>query len=285
MRKPTTSLLWLSIVVTFAAAVSSNASDALLVVAHGAKNPEWNEKVVRLARQVEWPGPTGVAFLMNAAAEHELGTVAARLDQPGIDRIVVVPLFVSSHSEHYEEIRYYAGQRPDAPEHAHHSPLRTRARLVLAPGMDDHVLITQILLEQLRRLSKDPAGESVILVGHGPNSDEWNRLWLEALDRHASRIKKDFAVKRVLAVTLRDDAPKPVRDAASAQLRETVGRAAADSRVLVLPVLISVGHIQRQIRERLEGLDYEMNETGLADSPLAADWIRQQASQVQTAQK
>ncbi len=58
-------------------------------------------------------------------------------------------------------------------------------------------------------------------------------------------------------------------------------RPAEASRVLVVPVLISVGHIQKQIHERLKGLSYTMSETGLAEHPLAAEWIQQQTSALQ----
>lgn len=273
---------WFVIVLVHFAALPAKAQDALLVVAHGSRQAEWNERVIRLVNQVDWPGPKGVAFLMDAPPDHALDRVAAQLDQaePAPRRIIVVPLLVSSFSGHYEEIRYYLGQRKEAPAHTHYSPLKTRAELVLAPAMDDHPLVSQILLDLVKRLSKDPIRESVILVAHGPNDDEENERWLERLRHHAERIRKELNLRRIDVVTLRDDAPKPVRDAATEMLRTVVRTASADTHVLVVPVLISVGQIQRQIHERLEGLVYVMSESGLAEHPLAAAWIKQQADQI-----
>lgn len=262
---------------------ADGAQDALLIVAHGARQPEWNQRIFRLAEQVQWPGPVGVAFLMEAGPEHRLDTVAARLDAAGIERIIVLPLLVSSHSGHYEELRYYVGQRAEPPHHAHYQPLRTRAILVLAPAMDDHPILTRILADQVRAVSTNPASETLVLVAHGPNEDEENRIWLEHLGRHAERLQQQFRFRRIEVTTLRDDAPAPIRDAATEQLREIVRRAAEDSRVLVVPVLISVGHIQKQIQERLKGLVFTMSETGLAEHPLAAEWIQEQASALQSA--
>ncbi|MCL6480658.1 MAG: hypothetical protein K6U02_02925 [Firmicutes bacterium] len=262
---------------------SAGAHDALLIVAHGAQQPGWNQRILRLAEQVQWPGPVGVAFLMGAAPGHRLDTVAARLDAAGVVRIIVLPLLVSSHSEHYEELRYYVGQRAEPPPHAHNPPLRTRAKLVLAPAMDDHPILTRILVDQVRAISTDPASESLVLVAHGPNEDKENHIWLEQLGRHAERLQEQFHFRRVEVTTLRDDAPAPIRDAATEQLRQIVRCAAEDSRVLVVPVLISVGHIQKQIHERLKGLSYTMSETGLAEHPLAAAWIQQQALALQSA--
>ncbi len=262
------------------ASVPARGEDALLVVAHGARHGEWNQRVARLVEQVNWPGPVGVAFLMEAPPEHALDTVAARLDQAGVERIVVVPLLLSSFSGHYEELRYYVGQRAEPPEHVHYAPLHTRAKLVLTPAMDDHPLVSQILADQVRPLIAEPSRESVVLVAHGPNEEDDNQRWLERLGRHARPLRETYGFQRVEVVTLRDDAPKAVRDAATEHLRATVQAAAADSRVLVVPVLISVGRIQQQIRERLQGLDYVMSESGLAEHPLAAEWVLQQALEV-----
>jgi sirohydrochlorin ferrochelatase len=272
-RKFTAAVVFLT-----AATLTAAAQDALLIVAHGARQPEWNERVIRLAEKVDWPGPVGVAFLMNAAPEHRLDRVAARLDATGAERIIVLPLLVSSFSGHYEEIRYYVGERSEAPHHAHYQPLRTRAQLVLAPAMDDHEVITRILADQVRAISVNPAEESLVLVAHGPNEDSDNRLWLERLGHHAERLQKQFGFRHIETITLRDDAPKLVRDAATEHLRAVVSRFGQDSRVLVLPVLISVGQIQKQIHERLAGLNYTMSEAGLAEHPLAAEWVRQQAA-------
>lgn len=269
--------LLLCVVAGLAWAMSAWSQDALLVVAHGARQAEWNNRVLRIVEQVEWRGPVGVAFLMSAPEGHALDEVLRKLDSSGAARIVVLPLMVSSCGEHYEEIRYYVGDRKEKPEHAHHAPFETRAQLILTPAMDEHAVISKILTEQARAMSKKAANESLVLVAHGPNDEGFNRQWLAKLGQHAGRVRGALGFRRVEVVTLRDDAPKPIRDAATEKLRATVRKAAEDSRVLVLPVLISVGHIQRQIRERLAGLDYQMSGTGIADHRLTAEWIRQQA--------
>ncbi|MGH9818116.1 MAG: sirohydrochlorin chelatase, partial [Candidatus Acidiferrales bacterium] len=256
--------------------------DALLVVAHGARQAEWNNRVLRIVEQVEWKGPVGVAFLMSAPEGHGFEEVVRKLDGSGVTRIVVLPLMVSSYGEHYEEIRYYVGDRQEKPEHAHHAPFETRAQLILTPAMDEHAVISKILTEQARAMSQSAKQESVVLVAHGPNDEEFNRQWLAKLGQHAERLQRGVGFRRVEVVTLRDDAPKPIRDAATEQLRAVVRKAGEDSRVLILPVLVSVGHIQRQIRERLAGLKYAMSDTGIADHRLAAEWIRRQAQAVLT---
>ncbi len=260
------------------ATIAQASADALLVVAHGARQPGWNERVMRLVNHIQWPGPKGVAFLTTSTPQQDLASVAARLDRAGVNRIIVVPLLVSSFSDHYEEIRYYAGERTEAPAHVHGEPLKTNAKLILTGGMDDDALLARILADQARSISTDPNGESLILVAHGPNGDSDNERWLRCLKAHATYLQQSVGFRRVWFTTLRDDSPKAVRDAATAALREKVRAASKDTKVLVVPVLVSVGRLQSEIKKRLEGLAFQMSASGIADHPLAAEWIRQQGA-------
>ncbi|MEK7404210.1 MAG: CbiX/SirB N-terminal domain-containing protein, partial [Acidobacteriota bacterium] len=269
---------WVIVAARGTQTTAQSPSDALLVVAHGARRAGWNDRVVRMMDRVDWPSPKGVAFLTTSSPEQSLANVAARLDQPGVNRIIVVPLFVSSFSDHYEEIRYYAGERTEAPAHVHGEPLKTRAKLILTGGMDDDALLARILADQARSISTDPNGESLVLVAHGPNGDSDNERWLACLKAHATYLQQSVGFRRVWFITLRDDSPKAVRDAATAALREKVRADSMDTKVLVVPVLVSLGRVQSEIKKRLEGLAFRMSASGIADHPLAAEWIRQQGA-------
>lgn len=193
--------------------------DALLVVAHGARVEGWNERVIQLMEKVEWAGPKGVAFLTPRTPDQELASVADRLDKTKVKRIVIVPLLVSSFSDHYEEIRYYGRDRREVPDHYTHEPLKTRAELLVTPAMDSDRLLGRILADHVRTASKDPKNESVILVAHGPNEETDNEKWLACLRVQAAYLQSVHGFRRVEAATIRDDAPKPVKDAAVARRR------------------------------------------------------------------
>ncbi|MDZ4800423.1 MAG: hypothetical protein SGI92_19875 [Bryobacteraceae bacterium] len=49
-------------------------------------------------------------------------------------------------------------------------------------------------------------------------------------------------------------------------------------RVIIQPVLIPVGQVQTEIATLLKDLEYTMRKSGVASHPLAAEWIRQQAT-------
>jgi sirohydrochlorin ferrochelatase len=256
---------------------SPPASDGLLVIAHGARMEGWNERVIRMVDQVEWTGPKGVAFLSPRTPDQELANVADRLEKAGARRIVIVPLLVSSFSDHYEEIRYYGRDRKDAPPHHEHGPLKTTAELLVSPAMDSDRLLGRILVDQIRSVSQDPAKESVMLVAHGPNDEVDNERWMACLKVQAAYLQKTLGFRRVDAATIRDDAPKPVKDAAIAGMRDRVQSYGADSKALILPVLISVGRLQAEIAGHLKGIDHVMSKSGVSTHPLTAEWIRQQA--------
>ena len=261
---------------------AQTASDALMVVAHGAPKGEWNERVSRMVDQVEWGGPKAAAFLTPRTPAESLAEVAAHLDATGVKRIILVPLLISSYSDHYEEIRYYARVRRDEPEHVHGKPLETRAEIVVTPAMDDHILLGRILAGSLKKASGDVKGESVMLVAHGPNDDEDNRKWLEKLHTQAAYLRGTLGFRKVEAATIRDDAPDRVKAAAVADLRQRIETLSTDSRVLVQPVLISQGHVQAEIEKLLDGLSYRMSHSGVTGDALAAEWVRRQAETVST---
>ena len=258
---------------------AQSSADALLVVAHGSPTGgEWNTQVTRMIDTVDWPGPKGVAFLMTPSKEETLPQVAARLDQPGVKRIIIVPLLISSFSNHYEEIRYYAGELKHAHMHGMGEPLKTKAALVVTRAMDDDPLVSRILADEVRSVSKDRKKETLVLLTHGPNDESDNEKWTACMKVHGAYLEKTLGFKRVEYATLRDDAPKPVKDAAIAHLREVVKSGAADSTVVIQPVLISVGQVQEEIKQLLAGMKYTLSDSGVSSHPLALEWIRQQAA-------
>ena len=103
-------------------------------------------------------------------------------------------------------------------------------------------------------------------------------MWLACLRVQAAYLQHVHGFRRADAATIRDDAPKAVKDAAVAGIRERVKTWSADSRVLVQPVLISVGHVQAEIASLLKGLDFTLSASGVSTHPLAPEWIRQQGT-------
>jgi hypothetical protein len=90
------------------------------------------------------------------------------------------------------------------------------------------------------------------------------------------RATRPFAA--VDALTVKDDAPTPIRDAATREFRSVVERRSVEGRrVLIVPVLLSYGGIEQGIRQRLEGLPYVMSDKALAPDRRLVDWVKAMA--------
>lgn len=254
-----------------------------LVVAHGA-NPEWNAPVLETARQADTAGPVEVAFLMGpAAAERRFQDAVRALVEAGADRVVVVPLFVSSHSGHYEQMRWLAGETdtlsPIMIEHLHHAGIErpdVAVPVELAPALDDSPELARVLTDRALALADDPAERSLFLVGHGPNSAEDHAAWMENLRHVAERVREEAGFADVKVGLVRDDAPEAVRAEAVRGIRETIQlqHAASDRDVVVVPILISSGRVSAEkIPADLQGLPIVYDGTPILPHPAIARWI------------
>lgn len=292
-----------SLVMPATAAVRTQTRDiGILLLAHGG-NADWNATVTALGGRLNARVPTEVAFGM--ATRATLQAAVDRLVQRGVREIVGVPLFISSHSSVIEATQYLLGARTEAPadlarfarmghgvdarasaphEGADHAaengtrPVRSSVPIRMVGALDDHPLVADILASRARTISRDPGREVVVLVAHGPVSDAENALWLADMGRLAARLASAISFARVDVLTVRDDAPEPVRTVAAAELRTVVARAAgAGNRVLIVPLLLSYGGIEDGIRKRLDGLDYVMASQALMPDERLAQWVLESA--------
>jgi hypothetical protein len=117
-----------------------------------------------------------------------------------------------------------------------------------------------------------------VIVAHGPTSDDENGRWLQDMGALAGAMARTEKFASIDYLTVRDDAPKPVRDAATAELRALVSaRTGEGRRVLIVPLLLSFGGIERGIRTRLEGLPYTMADAALMPDDRLFAWVLEMA--------
>ena len=271
------------------------AKPGVLLLAHGGK-PEWNNEVKNLATQVNGTLPVEVAFGM--ASKRNMDEAIRRLIARGVQQIIAVPLFVSSHSSVITSTEYLLGLRAKAPpelavfarmDHAHGgsshamtmdasfdptSPIKSPVPVQMTAALNRHPLVAEILLERARSISIEPKSEVVVIVAHGPVSDDDNAKWLADMHSLVERMRGAGSFKLIEYLTVRDDAPEDVRARATAELRTLVERGTGDgNRVLVVPLLLSYGGIELGIKKRLEGLSYTMSSQGLLPDKRLAEWV------------
>jgi sirohydrochlorin cobaltochelatase len=262
---------------------------ATMIVAHGG-GPAWDARVEAVARDVRLPGPVAVSFLMGPGAKaNRFQDVAQKLIRGGAREIVVVPMLVSSHSGHYEQIRYLAGASDslDA-EMQHHLEMsgierpKTQAAFRLTKAIDDAPEIAEVLADRARGLAKAPARQALFIVGHGPNSSEDYAAWMTNLRRVSDKVRARSGFRTVTVELVRDDAPAPVRAEAVARIRELIllQHELTGEPVVVVPALIAAGRVSREkLPKDLNGLPITYTEEGLLPHPEMARWVESQVRQ------
>ncbi|MEW5918180.1 MAG: CbiX/SirB N-terminal domain-containing protein [Gemmatimonadota bacterium] len=221
-----------------------------IIVAHGA-DAEWNAPVETLAASLG--GPIRVAYLMGPrAATHSFAKAAAELEALGVTQIVAVPLLVSSHSSHFRQIEWLAGQRDSVDgaiaSHVHHMhPASVRIPIHVTRALDDAEDLSQVLAERAIALTPTPREQALFLVAHGPNEADDYARWMENLRRVAAHVQQVTGFRDVRVDAVRDDAPAPVRAEAVRRVRELIEmqHTLTQRDVVVVPILISRGRITR----------------------------------------
>ncbi len=264
----------------------------VLILAHGG-NADWNNEVNKLAQATDRTYPTEVAFGM--ATKGNIEAAIHRLASRGVSEIVAVPLFVSPHSSVVTSTQYLLGMISEAPpdlaifarmnhghgggEHASHSsdptkPIDLPVPVRMTGALGHHPLVARILLARAQAISQKPSEETVVLVAHGPVPEDENKKWLADMASLAEQMKRVGPFRDLRFMTVRDDAPAPIRDQATAELRQLLTSIKAENRrVLVVPLLLSYGGIERGIKKRLEGLDYSLPNQALLPDERLNEWV------------
>jgi sirohydrochlorin cobaltochelatase len=246
----------------------------ILVLAHGARaagDQVMKDGVTPIAAHY----PVAAAFGMAMMGSGHIQAAANRLTDAGAKTIVVVPVVVTKYASLYRQWDYILGNRSegaylDVPQ------IKTAAKVIIAPAIADHRLMTELLLDHARELSTNPAAETVILVGHGPANAEENAADTAIMAVHAERLKQQGGFAGTAALNLQDDAPDPIRAANVARLRALVEAANKSGRTpLVVGYLMATRGIQEKIQHDLAGLTYKFQPKGITSHPNFTAWVRE----------
>jgi sirohydrochlorin cobaltochelatase len=265
---------------------------ATIVVAHGGDSL-WNALVVEAAARARTGGPVDVSFLMGPGAKtRRFQDIAARLEAQGATEIIVVPMLVSSHSGHYEQVRYLVGdtaQLHDSMLHHLHMAGIERARVTvpmhLTRAMDDAPQVARVLTDRALELAPDATEHALLIVGHGPTSAEDYAAWMTNLRVIADSVRRHGRFADVRVELVRDDAPKQVRAEAVLRARELIEmqHRITGKPVLVVPVLVSKGTISRdKIPNDLAGLPIKYAGEPLLPHLEMSRWIEHSVRQARS---
>lgn len=257
----------------------------VLVLAHGMHThghgehlseevPSWNAAVLDAVKPLRDKYQLEVAFGM--ADPGTIKEAVQKLEEKGVTDVIVIPLFVSSHSPIIGNSRYILGLQKELPATTDVKSLprlESKIKFHMTGALDDSILVAEILLERAKELSSHSAGETVIIVGHGPNDENENRLWLKDMEKLAWYVREKGCFKEVKVATWRSDAPKEIRDKATQELRTMVQMSGKDERVIIIPHLLSSGGVEGEIVDALKGLTYDYNGKTLLPHDNITKWV------------
>jgi len=274
-------------------ALKSKPDTGILVLAHGGDG-KWNRYIEDAISGIKGDFKKEIAFGMGDAKTIQLGI--DKLESAGVKNIVVVPLFLSSHSEMYRQVEYVLGLReePDilfwilmggggSSEHGGHgagSDMLEKVKFKVPYRVADPVnyspLVAGILEERLGK-SDFSRPVSVFILAHGPISEEDNKKWERDLGKYARWLSPRFRDAKFFGITFRDDAPSFIRDGAAKKIREAAGLEISKGRkVIAVPFLLASGGREDEIKKILEGLNCEIIEGAILPHSNISAWIERQ---------
>jgi sirohydrochlorin ferrochelatase len=210
-----------------------------------------------------------------------------RLVARNVRRILAVPLFAASQNELVMQTRFVLGLGPTLSAdmiNALKQEPRYRTTLFLAQAnspiplswgspVDGTPVPSAILEHRALRLSRDPAAETLVVVGRGSGIDALDAASLAELNRLAQSLQSRLGFAGASAASLRFDAAPSARSQASASLRSIVARASSRGRAVVLLDSVCDDGMDRRVRSALKGLRYAFDPRPLNAAPALRRWV------------
>ncbi len=243
----------------------------VLILAHGG-TPRWDALVVKVVEPLLSRVPVCIAFGMAFFDSSYILEGLRNLKQGGVTEIRVLPLFISSAGGVPRQMEYIF-HRAEQPVARAVQRANFQAKLRYLSPIDGDLAIGKMLRDFALEKSENSQMEYVFLIGHGPITDEDDRVWHTQFSGWANQISAaGFAGVEV--GTIRDDAPAEIRERAIQKIRSRMVEIQERYQIIVVPVLISSKDIQSKIQKELGELNYQMVEKVLVEHPDFAHWLR-----------
>ncbi len=252
----------------------SSDSVGLIVLAHGG-GEEWDAKVVRAVEGLGARLPIAVCFGMAMKRSDYLSAAVDYVEAAGARKIVVIPLFIGQSNEIARHFRYLfrLGESSIWPDVAR---VEARATLIYRDEISpQNPVITSIMRDYIEEVSKSPAEEKLVIVGHGPTAFRDNLQVEAALASMATSVQHELNISGMFVKNLQDDS-KRLREQNVLAIRTMVYEWSKEHSVLVVPFLISGSGaaIQTKLAADLDGLEYVFQAKGLAEHPAFTEYLR-----------
>ena len=246
----------------------------VLILSHGVGQNS-DRMMVGALDPVSSRWPTAVGFGMAMMQSDYLQSAVDDLQARGVSTIILVPNGTTTkYNSLTRQWKYIFDMENQQSTYLDVPKVKADANFVMASHFGDHELITEILYDNAKEVSKTPANEVIILVGHGPEDTADNGPDLEILQVHVDRIaaKNEFADVKI--INLQDDAIPAIRESNVRKLRRWVKQADKKGQTPIVVSIAAASHgVQTHIRQDLRGLNYVFADKGMSESPKYVAWL------------
>lgn len=244
----------------------------VLILSHGVGENS-DRLFVEALRPMAEKRPTAVSFGMAMMMSSQIQSAVDDLTERGAERIVLVPTAMTENNSLTRHWKYIFNMHDEA-SYLDVPRVESDAEFLMTKHLDDHPLVTEILLDYTLEQSKNQANEVVIIVGHGPEEIEDNEIDLALLQPHADRIKERTNFVDVKLINLQDDAYPPIRKSNVKKIRRWITAAQRRGNDVIVTVVAAASFgVQEHVREDLRGLNYAFADKGLNEHPNYRKWI------------
>jgi len=245
----------------------------VLILSHGVG--ENSDRMLRdTFRPLAENQPTAIGFGMAMMTSAHLQSSVDDLIERGATTIVLVQNGTATEYNTLTRQWRYIFDLGEEATYLEVPLVQSDVRFVMTPPFGGHPLISDILYDHVKEVSKDPSNEVVIIVGHGPEDNADNVPDLEILGVHVERIKARNEFADVRIINLQDDAIPPIRKSNVKRLRRWIKKADDNGQDVIVVAIAAASHgVQTHIRTDLRGLDYTFADKGMAEHPKYLEWL------------
>jgi hypothetical protein len=257
-----------------------NGDIGVLILSHGV-----GENSDRMMKEAMAPiateRPTAIGFGMAMMSSSHLQSAVDDLVARGATTIVLVQNGVTTEYNSLTRQWKYIFNLGEESTYLEVPPIKADGvRFVMTPPLGDSPIITEILYDHAKEVSKNPSNEFLMIVGHGPEDIEDNIPDLETISMHADRIRAKNEFADVKIINLQDDAIPPIRKSNVKKLRRWIQKADDDGLdVIVVAITAASYGVQQHIIQDLRGLNYTFAEKGLAEHPRFVEFLEAQINE------
>lgn len=236
---------------------------------------EWKTTVNEAIKAMGPDRPT--VFAEGDADARSIQKAVDELQTKRVEKIVAVPLFITTFSEAMDQNRYLFGIREKPVRGASPKRLKSKVPLVLSKALDDSPTAVEILASRALGLTRQPATENLVLIGDAPDDKDAASEWVATVTALAQKVAAKAGMKAGQAMALREGLRSDNRQRAEREVVDAIKALRKQGAVVVVPLELSPGDVQHRLKKLLEGVLVHYDGKSMLPDARVAKWVEQTA--------